>query len=666
MKPERLGLASVLRSGADSLPLAAIANVQGFPSPALLAELRARLLAPAQCLPRCAEIARMQIDATAHRLDLVLIVDALEAVALPVPGATNGWSPTQIHLDGTPAARLLRLDHGDLAVPIPRGRHLLQLSGSITEAEQVALPLPLPPRLVEPHLDPVWQLEGLGSDGVPGDQLRLLRQRVAGGQVPAGGSGAGTLEGSEPAVSGDWPPLLEVVRTLRLGLDWELVTEVKRRSPLGHSLSLRVPLIEAESVTSSGVEVDDAGVLVSLSPGASGMRWRSVLQPVDQLVLRAPSDPRLTEKWRLLVSPIWHLSAEGVPQVLPGRDDGQALPTYRPWPGEVLRLSFSRPRAVAGATLTLDRSRYRLQPGHRSSEALLQLSLRSSQGGSFLLRLPEGAEPTRLQVDGQSRPLLAQADGIELTLVPGTQQIELGWLQPDALSFLYQPAPLDLGVAGVNAETQVRLGSDRWLLWASGPGLGPAVQFWGLLLVIALAALILARSRLTPLRTGDWLLLGVGLSQVTIGVGALVVLWLFALGLRHRLDVQALRPWRFNLMQVGLVVLSIAALSALLLALEQGLLGSPAMQVAGNGSTATELNWYQDRIDAEGAQVTLISAPIWVYRLLMLVWALWLAWRLLDWLRWGWQGLMSPTPWLRSRRQQLRRKADEQGLHVDL
>ena len=29
----------------------------------------------------------------------------------------------------------------------------------------------------------------------------------------------------------------------------------------------------------------------------------------------------------------------------------------------------------------------------------------------------------------------------------------------------------------------------------------------------------------------------------------------------------------------------------------------------------------------------------------MLVWALWLAFRLLGWLRWGWQGLSSPVLW---------------------
>ncbi|MFP4602560.1 MAG: hypothetical protein ACLFNA_06490 [Halochromatium sp.] len=650
------------------------ANSTDFPPASLLAELRQRLLAPPDCVPRCAEIARLVLDASPSALRLLLAVDAAEAVALPIPGARNGWSPSRIDLDGQPLERLLGLANGDLAVPIPSGRHLLLLSGSLAGLDQVSIPLPLPPRLVETRLDPVWQLEGVGSDGLPSDQLRLLRQQDAEGLAASADPGGE----SDTETHSEWPPLLKVTRTLRFGVDWELITEVERRSPLGSSVSLRVALIDGESVTTSGVEVNAAGVLVSLPPGRARMRWRSVLRPVDRLALRAANDPRLTEEWRLHVSPIWHLRADGVPAVQPADGDAQAVPTYRPWPGEVLNLSLSRPLGVAGPTLTLDRSHYRLQPGRRSSEALLQLSLRSSQGGRHPLLLPAGAEPTRLRVDGQSRPLPAQDDAVDLALVPGSQHIEIGWRQPDGLAVVYQPAPVTLGVDGVNAETQIRLGADRWLLWASGPGIGPAVQFWGLLLVIALLALILARARLTPLGVGDWLLLGIGLSQVSIWVGALVVLWLFALGLRRRFGQRGngdeevaengdeLAPWRFNLMQLGLVLLSIAALSLLMLAVQQGLLGSPAMQVAGNDSSATELNWYLDRSGEQTAPVTVISVPIWIYRLLMLAWALWLAWRLLDWLRWGWQGLVTPTPWRHSRRQALKRKANDEHLSVDL
>ena len=66
------------------------------------------------------------------------------------------------------------------------------------------------------------------------------------------------------------------------------------------------------------------------------------------------------------------------------------------------------------------------------------------------------------------------------------------------------------------------------------------------------------------------------------------------------------------------------------------LLGYPEMQVAGNGSSAYDLNWYQDRSDPVLPRAEVWSVPLSAYRLLMLAWALWLAYALLGWLRWGW------------------------------
>ena len=75
----------------------------------------------------------------------------------------------------------------------------------------------------------------------------------------------------------------------------------------------------------------------------------------------------------------------------------------------------------------------------------------------------------------------------------------------------------------------------------------------------------------------------------------------------------------------------------LVLAVQQGLLGAPDLQIAGNGSSGHLLRWYQDRSPPAWQPGEFWSAPLWVYRLLMLGWALWLAWALLGWLRWGWQ-----------------------------
>ena len=61
------------------------------------------------------------------------------------------------------------------------------------------------------------------------------------------------------------------------------------------------------------------------------------------------------------------------------------------------------------------------------------------------------------------------------------------------------------------------------------------------------------------------------------------------------------------------------------------------MQVTGNGSHSGELRWFQDRSAANLPQPWVLSVPLLAYRVLMLLWALWLAFSLISWLRMGWE-----------------------------
>ena len=98
-------------------------------------------------------------------------------------------------------------------------------------------------------------------------------------------------------------------------------------------------------------------------------------------------------------------------------------------------------------------------------------------------------------------------------------------------------------------------------------------------------------------------------------------------------------------MQLSLAFLTLVALAALVGAVAKGLLGSPDMQIVGNGSWAQQLQWYQDRVEGVLPQPGVISVPILYYRLLMLAWALWLAVALLGWLRWGWAAINHDGLW---------------------
>jgi hypothetical protein len=68
-----------------------------------------------------------------------------------------------------------------------------------------------------------------------------------------------------------------------------------------------------------------------------------------------------------------------------------------------------------------------------------------------------------------------------------------------------------------------------------------------------------------------------------------------------------------------------------------GLLGEPNMHVTGNGSYGNYLIWFADRSDSVLPGASAVTVPMWIYKVLILGWALWLSFALLKWLPWTWQ-----------------------------
>ena len=147
-----------------------------------------------------------------------------------------------------------------------------------------------------------------------------------------------------------------------------------------------------------------------------------------------------------------------------------------------------------------------------------------------------------------------------------------------------------------------------------------------------------------PLRFVSWLLLFIGLSQVGAWLGAIVVAWFLLLQWRRQ-RLPDLRDGVFDMVQVLIVIWTIASLVVLFAAIRQGLLGAPEMQVVGNSSSSRSLHWYADRADGLLPVVSVVSAPLLAYRLAMLAWALWLAAALIKWLRWGWDCFTEGGAW---------------------
>jgi hypothetical protein len=615
----------------SSLFLPAGAAAAEMPPQDLLDKLREALTEKPACHPNCAASPRLFVEVSPAALRLRFEVGTAAAVAVPIPGGAQQWVPAEVQVDGT-AAGVVRSDDGRIWVRVGPGRHEITASGPLPQRDVVQIPLPLKPHHVEATAGG-WTVDGIHEDGQADDTLQLTREHGAGTAV------SGSLQ------PGELPPFLEVDRTLRLGLTWQVETHVIRRSPLGTPAVAAVPLLPSESVTTAGIRVQKGTVLVSLGPQAAETAWTSTLEPRPEVVLTAPRTLAWTEVWRLDASPIWHFEAQGIPAVHQDVGPEARVPEWRPWPGETVKLAITRPEGIAGQSLTIDRSMLTVTPGLRSTGVRLDLSLRSSRGGRHTVVLPEKAELAAVTIDGAQQPIRQEGRQVALPLHPGAQQITLTWREARGASFFFRTPEVDLKTPGVNALISLDNPAGRWILLLGGPRLGPAVLFWSLLLVITLVAVTLSRLSLTPLGIRDWALLGVGLSQVPLAAAALVAGWLLALGLRRTKGSKIRRDHTFDLLQILLAVWTLVALVILFWAIRQGLLGTPEMQITGNGSSSGQLHWYSDRAGQVLPAAAVISVPLLVYRLAMLAWALWLALALLRWLRWGWESVTAGGGW---------------------
>ncbi|MDP2177319.1 hypothetical protein [Methylicorpusculum sp.] len=619
-------------AGLMLLPLLSLPSQDSFadfPDPALLEELKNRMLEAPDCLPGCAQISHMQLTLTAQNLNIELEIHATQAVSLPLPAQNEQWFPNQVLVDGKPATSLFSTDN-NLWLGLTKGRHFVTMSGVAPVLSKFILPLSLNPNYTEISLSG-WEVNGLHENGSTDSQLQFTRVQQLNGITKTA-----TLE------PGVLPPFVKVERFLTLGLDWRITTQVIRMSPPGTAIVLALPLINGEAVTTAGIRVNDKTVQVNMTADQMVLRWDSVLEKADAIQLTAADTQDWIEVWRADISPIWHIETSGIAMMHIDKQ-GYWQPEWHPWPGEKLEIQVTRPEAIKGQTVTIESSRLSTQPGQRSRQVDLQLTINSSLGTQHTLKLPLDVELESVIIQGSSQPVRAKDGLVTLPLSPGKQSISLRWQEPESLSFRMDTSKVDLGLPSVNADLQVTLGQDRWILYTLGPKFGPAVLLWGVLIVLAGLAMGLGKIALTPIKHWQWLLLLIGLSQVSILSGLIVVLWLIALGAKAQYPESSSRF--FNALQVGLGALTLISLSILFIAVEQGLLGAPDMQIIGNQSSAYSLKWYQDRSDAQLPIATVFSVPLIVYRILMLAWSLWLAVSLLNWLKWGWNCFSKGGVW---------------------
>ncbi len=606
-----------------------------IPDAATLDQLRERLLKAPDAFPRAADIAAVRVQLRDGRIEMQAEIHAaVDGVAVPLPGRLPGWSPVSVAVDQQPHALVCRRDDGYLWVLVPAGVHVVEATGWIGETSEWDWTYVLPPRHVVVDA-PDWTVNGLRPDGVPEGQLLFSKR-----ELPVGG---GTSYDQR-----NFRGILAVQRRIEVGLEWKVQTTVERISAPGKAISAVIPLLPRERVLSSEATVEGDGIRVNLGAAQTAVSWESELDPVESLSLQAALATDWVERWSLVMSPVWHVESSGLEPVFE-TVSAELIPVWRPWPGEGVQLQFHRPDAVSGETTTVQSVGHEVQLGARQQTTTLRIAVESSLGSEFPIRFPADRDVTALRVDGQATPVRRDQAAVIVPLGPGLSQIELIWTSAVPLRTRYAMEPVGLPVDAANVGTSLVVPENRWVLWAEGPLRGPAVRFWIILAASLLLAVVLGSLSLSPLGRGEWMLLAIGLTQVPIPAALIVVSWLFLLAWRKQLDPQRASVWGFNLLQVLLVLLTIGVLGIFIAVVGEGLLGDPEMFIVGNGSYRNNLQWFLPRSGTELPQPWILTISVWYYRLLMLLWALWLAWSLLRWLRLGWVAFTSGGGWRRRR-----------------
>jgi len=627
---------SMLAAGVlfSTLALSPAAEAQ-LPDAELLLELERRLTEPPDCVPRCAEIVDADVDVGASTISMTLAVHALENVAIPLPGSADGWRPESVLLQSGGDARVLRGRDSTLWLYVTSGRHELTLRGPVPAVDSLEVAFLAPPRVIEVEGDG-WFVAGIKDRRLLSGSLQLTR-------LQTDGDDAVRWESSR------FPAFARIERTVELDLDWRVRTTVHRVAPAQGALTMDVPLVDGEQIVSGDFNVSEGRVLVSMNPQQGSVSWTSTLPRQSPLTLTVEPGASWNEVWRFAVGNIWNAEFAGLPESDAGEDMSDVrIAEFNPRSGEQVTLTATRPEASEGTTLAFDSVSLAIVHGNRSSDVSLDLGYRSTRGAQHVLRLPENAELTDVLIDGRMQTLRAEDGELTVPILPGTHSIGIRWRAAGEMGLRTTTPVIDIGAPASNIDMRLTKPHDRWLLATGGPELGPAVLYWSELAALILFALILGRIGLAPLKSWQWLLLGIGFSTFSWPVLGVVILWLLACGARERWQPEV-NWWKFNLIQLGIGGLTVIALSSVVTSLPLGLLGSPDMHVTGQNSYGSVLGWFADRSQSVLPTASVITVPLWIYKALILAWALWLSFALLRWLPWVWQCFSSRGYW-RSRK----------------
>jgi len=621
-----------------------------FPPDNLLDQLTKRIYPASECAPNCAAIETVQANAVGNQLVLKLRYHVLDNVMIPLPGSTD-WYVTSISVNQQAISSRYQYKNNSWLSMKP-GIHDVVITGVLANRNSLSVRFPLIPGQIKVQSEN-WQFAGLDGHQLSSDTLQLIAITQA--------------ESNEQSKTTDIKAFIKVKRSFTFDDQWYMHTYVSRIAPQQGVINVSVPLVNHEFPTEK-LQLDTNGaVQVSMGPGQDDFDWASRLDRVPELQLTALESDQYIETWEVISSPQWHINIDGVPLVasenMANDTDDYFVHVYMPRPGEKLDLKISRPKAVIGDVLSIDSIDNVYTLGKRTTKADTNIRYRATQGGHFKVNLDPEVQVKKVTFDGVESNLINENGVVAVSFLPGSHRVSIEWHLNQELSSLHRTPMINLNSHFSNLKQTIKVPRDRWLLWGGSAGVGPAFLYWGELLVFAVLAFFLARIRYSPLKFWQWLVLGCAFGTFSWLAFSVVAGWLIFVGWKQHFKGFDSRAKRV-LLQWFSLLFTVATIGVLIATVAYGLLSYPDMGVAGQKASSSQLYWYLDSGLDILPNITLLSVHLWWYKLLILLWSIWISFAVINWLKQILSSLNREDWWPKFKAKVKNNKADKKQAQI--
>lgn len=583
----------------------------------------------------CSKINKVQLkDVGGNKIEVTYEIVARAATFVELPVLSGATMKSLSYTDG---GALFSRRFGDkIVVKVKPGVNIIKTSN-------VVLPLVSSISLISSteigHID--WEMSGWEST----EESQRLSAKVF-NKVTAKLKEEAQDKGleQEKQIEFDGAVFVEVERLIKINsnnITGKLFVKRSGRQELPYEV--KVGISNREKVISSGTKSEQGIVTISFAPGETHKVIDTLWEGLDGFELKygqkANENEIIQENWIIESHPRLQVSFNGLEplndaylsNILPV-EEGFSRAIFLPFSGDNLLVKVLSPKAKGGFFAAYDSVFITTELGEEKLIHKAQVNVRSSTAGIVTWRLEDGVQLSTVSSQPSGAVQSQFNNGLLQLDVPVGESV-LNLVFEQKREGFKVKAPLIVFDAPVaNLSWNVLANKSEWVVWVASNGLGPAVLVWGLLFVVVLLSFVFKRFFQAPFfpSTIGWVGLLAPLVTLSAFAVSVIVLFIVALEFKFRKfskelpeKLEKIKYW--NLYQFLLLGLAFASFNYFLSGVYQGLLGTPDMMVRSFDLSKGIFYFFMDKANKEFLDAYVVSIPLWWWRILILIWALWIS-----------------------------------------